>query len=227
MMPEMDGIEVLGKLKTMENPNREVPVVVLTANAIAGIKDIYIQKGFAEYLSKPIEIKTLESIICKFIPKEKIIYTDEHSAVENAAESKEQEQSKSYKNFMAEKQANEEKLNSADLSFIDTEKGLNYSNNDKEIYKEILEVYCDEFSENKEKLNKFKNDEDWKNYTILAHAIKGTSLTIGAQNFSNFAKQMELAGKEEHYGEIVSNHERFINSYNELVQTAVKLSKEF
>ncbi len=60
LMPEMDGIEALHKIRDdRENPNIDTPVVVLTANAIVGMRASYLDEGFAEYLSKPIDQKKL------------------------------------------------------------------------------------------------------------------------------------------------------------------------
>ena len=65
MMPGMDGIEVLHVLKGLESYNIP-PVVALTANAITGMRDMYIKEGFDEYLSKPINISELNKIIEKY-----------------------------------------------------------------------------------------------------------------------------------------------------------------
>ena len=60
LMPEMDGIETLHKIRDdRKNPNCDTPIVVLTANAIVGMRASYLDEGFAEYLSKPVEQKKL------------------------------------------------------------------------------------------------------------------------------------------------------------------------
>ena len=70
MMPEMDGIETLHIIKKDEsNINANTPVVVLTANAIEGIKEEYISEGFDDYLSKPVNYQALRDVICKYIDK--------------------------------------------------------------------------------------------------------------------------------------------------------------
>ena len=63
MMPEMDGIETLRELK--KNPNFKTKVVVLTANISTGLREKYMESGFDDYLSKPINIKDLNKIINK------------------------------------------------------------------------------------------------------------------------------------------------------------------
>ena len=71
MMPEMDGVETLQYMKTMEdNLCKDVPVLVLTANAIQGAKEIYLEKGFDDYIMKPIDTKILEQMMIRYLPKE-------------------------------------------------------------------------------------------------------------------------------------------------------------
>lgn len=74
MMPKMDGemaMNLFRKDKEILAPN--TPIIALTANAIAGIRDKYILAGFDDYISKPIDRKEVEAILLKFIPKEKIV----------------------------------------------------------------------------------------------------------------------------------------------------------
>ncbi|MDD6811732.1 MAG: ATP-binding protein [Lachnospiraceae bacterium] len=73
MMPEMDGIETLRRMQEMESYQKDKPTVIaLTANALAGAKDEYIQAGFTDYLSKPIDSVKLETLLRKYLPEEKI-----------------------------------------------------------------------------------------------------------------------------------------------------------
>ena len=68
MMPKMSGTETLHILK--DDPNFKDRVVVLTANAIEGMKEKYIEEGFDDYLSKPIERNELERVLRKYLNKE-------------------------------------------------------------------------------------------------------------------------------------------------------------
>ena len=64
-MPKMSGVETFNKLKKMDNFN--VPVIALTANAIAGMKENYLKEGFNDYISKPIDKKELERVLKEFL----------------------------------------------------------------------------------------------------------------------------------------------------------------
>jgi len=72
MMPEMDGIETLAKLKERQNINHDTPVVVLTANAIKGAEEEYKNAGFDNYLSKPVHGVDLENMVLQYLPKSKL-----------------------------------------------------------------------------------------------------------------------------------------------------------
>lgn len=66
MMPNKSGVETLKELKE-ENPMFDIPVVALTANAINGMKEKYLNEGFDEYLAKPIDKVELARILNKFL----------------------------------------------------------------------------------------------------------------------------------------------------------------
>lgn len=73
MMPVMDGIETLRQAKSLENNKcRDTPFVALTANAVVGMREMYLKEGFDDYMSKPIEGALLEALLRKYIPKEKL-----------------------------------------------------------------------------------------------------------------------------------------------------------
>ncbi len=74
MMPGMDGIETLERLKNMpDNKSKDAAVIVLTANAMAGVREMYLEKGFDDYLSKPIDGTELEKLLVKYLPEKCII----------------------------------------------------------------------------------------------------------------------------------------------------------
>jgi len=83
MMPEMDGVETLNRVKIQENGLcRDVPVIALTANVMAGADKNYRDKGFSGYLAKPINGSLLEAVLLKFLPKDLV----EYNAIETEEE---------------------------------------------------------------------------------------------------------------------------------------------
>ena len=78
MMPEMDGIETLKQLRKMQKESgQEYIIVAFTANAVSGAKKMFMEEGFDEFVSKPIETMTLERVLCKVLPKSSITYVSE------------------------------------------------------------------------------------------------------------------------------------------------------
>ena len=73
-MPMMDGIETLKRLREIQdNPNMDTPVVALTANAISGARERFIKEGFDDYMTKPINVESLETTLLSYLPGDKIV----------------------------------------------------------------------------------------------------------------------------------------------------------
>jgi len=210
MMPEMDGIETLRRMKQMEeNLCKNTPVIALTANAIVGVKEMYLAEGFDAYLSKPITGEKLEEVLITYLPKEKLILggakVSDYS--EELAVTKEPEE---------------------EQGLIDTAVGLRYSAESKEMYHEFLKLFVDSQAERMPQLVAYYEKEDWNNYTILVHAVKSTSLSIGGVILSEQAKALETAGKEnrieyirEHHAELVRLNEETVKACEEILKSGV------
>ncbi len=200
MMPEMDGIHVLKELrKDTENKNHSTPIIMLTANAVMGADRNYLDDGFYDYLSKPIQPSALENIVIKHLPPELVTPTEK-----DISDDIKSDISSIYSSPLLEK-----------LSFLDTASGLEYAIGDEGFYRQILETYI---SEDKSiSLDKFYQAKDWPNYQIVAHSIKGTSLTIGAPAVSAAAKGLEFAVKEDRLEYIEEHHVEVMEMYKELV----------
>ncbi|MBR4755299.1 MAG: response regulator, partial [Lachnospiraceae bacterium] len=77
-MPNMDGTETMKAIRALENGlNADTPVICLTADAIRGAKDKYVAQGFTDYLSKPVNGKSLEETLLKYLPPETISRKEE------------------------------------------------------------------------------------------------------------------------------------------------------
>lgn len=77
MMPEKDGIETFHEIKDLpENPNENTPIIMLTANAVAGAREFFLEEGFTDYLAKPFTITEVRTAILRNLPSEKISYTE-------------------------------------------------------------------------------------------------------------------------------------------------------
>ena len=197
MMPEMDGVETAHKIRAKAGIYyQNVPIVALTANAIGGAREMFLEEGFQEYVAKPIEMSHLERVLRKYLPEEKIIRMDEASnpyeEAENNAEA-------------------EENLR------INRQRGIQYCGGNEEDYKEILQVYLSSGLQKIREIRERYKAEDWKNYTILVHALKSTSIGIGATVLGEMAKELEMAGKEGNIAYIQAHHREVMQEYEEVL----------
>ena len=83
MMPQMDGITTLKKLRS-EYDLRGIPFIALTADAVAGAKEYYLESGFDDYLSKPVKAEDLENILSKYLPKRLLLSKEDIERIEKA-----------------------------------------------------------------------------------------------------------------------------------------------
>ncbi len=206
MMPGMNGIETLKALLSSDKLPQSTVVVAMTANAIVGAKEEYLREGFRDYISKPIVVKKLEKQLSRYLPPEKVAYRETHK--ETPAGEKPKEISR------------EERF-----SFLDTKTGLSYCDNDWEFYLEMLQSYVEESK--REDLQKDYEKKDTENYRILIHALKSTSLTIGAVELSDRAKELEQAAKEGDIAFIEAHHSECMEQYEKIlaqIEVAISVS---
>ena len=221
MMPSLDGIQTLKLAKEMpDNKSIDSPVIALTANAISGAREMFLKEGFTDYLSKPIDSRQFEEMLIEYLPIEKL------RAPEENFESVNELKSESESNLNSESES--EKI--FEYKYLNVDVGLNYSAGMVDMYKEVLTMFCNLKNDKQSKLNEAFDKEDWKNYTIMIHALKGTSLSIGGEKLSQLAKDLETAGKvinsdsstelEKHECKefIKANHFDCMKLYDELVE---------
>ena len=231
MMPDPDGIETLHMLRAEEgNPNQKTTAIVLTANAISGVREMYLEEGFADYMSKPLVGEELEKMLKAHLPKDMCEKSEEQKAweVKKELEKKEQLLSDAIAKTVAanhynakpdEAPAKEQLSDEEDsLLIIDKASAMRYSARDESLYQEVVQEYCKQEKEYTAKLRKHYEEQNWKEFCIIAHAIKGASLLVGANNFSEKAKEMEFAVKEDNIDKVKSEGLDFIDVYQKLVK---------
>ena len=219
MMPEMDGVETLNKLHALEKTlNQNTPVIMLTANAIVGAKNEYLEAGFTDYLSKPVQEIKLMKMLIKYLPRELVSVTKEVISTEKPEENKQNQSLEATAKELPESKANNpnqlERLK--EIEGLDVQTGMMYCMDSVDFYFEILQEYVK--MEKAEKLKQFFEQEDWDNYRTVAHALKSTSLTIGAVHMSESAKALEFAAKEKDEAYLRLHHDKAMKEYFDLVE---------
>ena len=202
MMPEMDGVETLHRIRQKPGQYfKTVPIIALTANAIGGVREMFLSEGFADFVAKPIEISVLERVLRKHIPENKIIKVEEAEAEKEKREA------------VAQGAANGRGDNEFFMEGINIELGITYSGGNLEDYLDIVRIYHSSGLKKIEDIQKAFEEKDWKNYAILTHSLKSTSMSIGAVELSEMAKGLEMAGKSEDEPYIYMNHEMTMAEY--------------
>ena len=216
MMPEMDGVEALHKIRQKPGAYyQSLPVIAFTANAIGGAREMFISEGFNDFIAKPIELSVLERILRRYIPSQMQIPVDEEAPGGTAPAENNTEETTT---------ADQDDASGGRLHLtkagIDMEQALAYCG-DEEGFREIIAIFHGEGEKRRANLSHYFKEQDWKNYVICVHALKSNAKGIGAGELSEMARELEMAGKEnridyilEHHEAMMENHDRLLDALN-------------
>jgi CheY-like chemotaxis protein len=210
-MPGMDGIETTAHIRALgdETPYyKNVPIIALTANAISGTREMFLESGFDDFLSKPIDITVLNTILEKWIPKEKWNISKEEC-----------------KNTM-EKTDTDRIAEDMAIEGLNVKKGILASGGKHERYLKILSSFYREGIEKSQELKTFLETGDMSFYKINVHALKGATANIGADSLSYAAEKLEKAAEsfdlnfiETHNTKFLSDLELLLHSIDQALST--------
>lgn len=207
MMPEMDGVEVLHRIKT-ENLCTDTPVIMLTANVIVGDKERFLKEGFDDFLSKPIKVDKLENMLKKYLKEKDLIDNDKNDEYENNVPIIKSEEKMENINKKADIWTALDKR----LPEIDFNMGMTTCGGDKEFY---IEIFTDFVNLNiKEELTKFMNNNDYENYCIRIHGFKNNAYSVGAKALGDLAYEMEKLTKNALSSDIKPMQENLFEQYD-------------
>ncbi|MCH5263070.1 MAG: response regulator [Lachnospiraceae bacterium] len=195
MMPEMDGIDTFVEMQKQKNsPNKNTPVIMLTANAITGVREQFLQAGFTDYLAKPVNGESLENVILKYLPKEKC---RTEAALDSAVAEPD------YPVTLKELAGLYPK--------VDLAKGLSVCADSYDVYIDVLKTYAE--SPEADKLDEYLEQENAYEYRSCVHGVKSSSLSAGFSGLAEQALALENAAREENWDFIRANHAAFIDEY--------------
>ncbi len=212
MMPDPDGIETMHIIRSDEaSLNKETKAVVLTANAVAGSRKMYLAEGFDDYLAKPLDSKVFEQMVKKMLPEELVKEPASHSGKPVATAGRSEvaaggdvEDASSLRSRLSR------------IDGFDYETAMLYCGDEEEFLLEIINDVTTDCLPRAEKMRKNLADNDIKSYAIEAHSIKSSMATIGLSYFSERAKEHEFAAKGGDLAFIEKDAEAFINEYMEI-----------
>jgi CheY-like chemotaxis protein/HPt (histidine-containing phosphotransfer) domain-containing protein len=185
MMPGMDGVAATQAIRAMADGDsfyRKLPIIMLTANAVSGQREMFLQNGIDDFLPKPIEVQQLNKILEKWIPKAK--------------------QKKSSTPVLWDF---EEEHSLLSVNGVNAQMGLRNAGGSLKAYKKVLAVFVDDADERIPQISAALLESDMQLYTTLVHALKGASRSIGAEFFGELAAELEDAG---HAGSMVLVREK-------------------
>jgi len=202
MMPVMDGIEATKRIRKIGTDYaKNVPIIALTANAIVGNEEMFLQQGFQAFISKPIEIVHLDAVIREWVrdkqQEELYMRTDVRSHHVH----------KDDKNWRALHK---------NIPGLDIEKGLLRFSNDKSAYVEVLRSYSRNMPALLEASREI-NKDDLADYITVIHGIRGSSGGICAVDIAKMADDLERAAIDGNYAFVAANNEALIENSQNLI----------
>ena len=173
MMPDMDGIETTRKIREHKNPEiRNMIVIALTANAITGTREMFLQSGFQEYISKPINLNSIEAVLKKYLPSDIIHYVEKKDDDLDYSEIE------------------------ISLPYVKVEEGLKNYGGDKGRYLQILKYIYDDGPGHVQRIKDCLIGKNYRDYIFEVHALKALMAGIGAMDLAEFARLQEYAGRD-------------------------------
>lgn len=208
MMPEMDGIQTFDAIRKQDNnPNRDAPVIALTANAIAGAKEFYLDAGFTDFLSKPIDPVKLDSMIYNLLDKRLICPPDDTAPV------------------VTEVKAQLELPIIEGIDWMCARAHLN----DDDILLDTIRLFHSAIDRDANELDEYFKDINIEgllnSYRVKVHSMKSSAGMIGIVQLSGMAMELEKAARNENIAVIKAMHPIFIErwrSYRELLSELVQ-----
>ena len=207
-MPYMNGIETLHEIeRKCPELYGKIPIISLTASAVAGDKEKLLKAGFTDYLAKPVNIEEMERMMIKYLPKESITLLD----AEETGSIEEDEEMAMLPQKLKE------------ISVLNIEKGISYCG-DAEDYLYALETYVKSVDEKADTIEKNLRENNRSDFILNVHSLKSTSGAIGADHISGMAKALEAAAKTEEEVDLKEDTQELLENYRqlkELIENAI------
>ncbi len=178
-MPEMDGYEATRAIRGGSSgvPNPQVPIIAMTANAMQGDREKCLEAGMSDYLSKPVQVQGLASILERWLPQEADAPKDSPAGtVMDPTAAAPAEKSKEPTTPAFDR-----------VAFMDRLMG------DENFAKELIEIFLDDIPKQIESLNHSLETSDTKTVGRIAHTIKGAAANVGGQALCELAGIIETA----------------------------------
>lgn len=211
MMPNMSGETAIKRLK--ENPNFKIPVIALTADAVAGAKEKYVSEGFIDYISKPFNKEQIKQKLDIVFNNSDMLTKGEKGKSQVNNSIVDQEEIEGISDETSNKIIDENYLLENDVNY---KKGVELLG-DLETYNDMLSDWFKESQNKFEQLKLFKLRHDMPNYAIAVHALKSDSKYFGFDKLAELSYNHEMKSKE-------NDQEYVLNNFHELELEFLRIS---
>ena len=199
-------------------------MIALTANTVSEAREMFRGEGLTEVVPKPIERTVLERVLCRVLPKRFIQYSEglgeENPPMEEQAQAVPVQAPEAGSEPAGGTQAPADgpaaPYDRLAQAGVDVEMGLNYCCGDEDFFKDMLRMFRDQSGDKKAEIISLYEAANWADYAVKVHALKRTSLTIGAEALSAQAKELEMAGKRGDEAYILARHPDLLRAYKAL-----------
>jgi signal transduction histidine kinase/HPt (histidine-containing phosphotransfer) domain-containing protein/ActR/RegA family two-component response regulator len=186
MMPEMDGIETTARIRKLEGKQEHLPIIALTANAIKGAMEMFLDSGFDGFVPKPIEMPLLAQALRDWLPPEKIVAVTRAAGGDTGAAGADVAKTAEDDGFWAAL---------SNIGEINAEIGIARLDGRKEMYRSILQLFHKKMAEEADKMRAFIADNNLAGFAISVHSMKSGLASVGAMGLSGTAQELEAAAK--------------------------------
>jgi CheY-like chemotaxis protein len=232
MMPEMDGIEAVRIIRNEIGTEyaKTIPIIAMTANAIVGSEEMFLQNGFQAFIAKPVDVMLLDSIIRHWIrdktPERK--YAAEQAALKAAAQEAPGQEEEKERRSGTERRSGldrREPAKATGIPGIDLNACLGRFSGDEEILRDILESYARNIPDMLEKIRTV-TQEGLAGYAVNVHGIKGSSRNICAEAVGAFAEKLEHAAKAGDFAFVEANNGAFLQATEKQIEEISRFLSE-
>ncbi len=196
MMPELDGVETTRLIRRMYPDYKETPIIALSANAISGVKEMFLSEGMNDFVAKPIELRLFNAAVKRWLPQEKIKKL-------SIDELKHKNRKVAIENVEA-------------IGDLDVDAAMKLLGT-KALYMNVLSDYLKSIEKKAATIEDLYNRMDVVPYTVEVHALKSASRQIGAMELGQMAEDLENAGKEVNISFIKENTEKLLEKYRSYI----------
>jgi CheY-like chemotaxis protein len=231
MMPEMDGIEATAAIReweeesmsneqlAMSNEKRAVPIIALTANAVSGMREMFIEKGFNDFLAKPIDVSKLDEMLNRWISKKKR-GTGDQGLGTGGRSSEHSDASGLYPDSPNNKPRSPipSPQSLPPIPGVDIQRGISMTGGTMELYRQVIGLFRKDAEERLSVLQNVPDAGDLPDFITQVHALKSASASVGAAGISAKAAELESAGKAANIDFIRENLPGFAHDLAELAE---------